>query len=78
MACSRSSSSSISTRLSERPGVRSARTSATRSASRNSAPYRWTFLVSGLEHPKFLEVVDAVTRDGRTKLAAAVEQMPSA
>ncbi len=34
--------------------------------------YRWTFLVSGLEHPKFLEVVDAVTPDGRAKLAAAV------
>ena len=33
--------------------------------------YRWTFLVSGLEHPKFLEVVDTVTPDGRAKLAAA-------
>jgi hypothetical protein len=34
--------------------------------------YRWTFLVSGLEHPRFLEVVDAVSADGRAKLEAAV------
>ena len=37
--------------------------------------YRWTFLVSGLEHPRFLEVVDAVTRDGRAKLDAAAERL---
>jgi hypothetical protein len=30
--------------------------------------YRWTFLVSGLEHPKFVQIVDAVTRGGRSKL----------
>ena len=73
--CSRSSSSSTSTRSSEPPRARSLRTSATRSASRNSASYRWTFLVSGLEHPKFLEVVDAVTRDGRAKVDAAAEAL---
>ena len=37
--------------------------------------YRWTFLVSGLEHPRFLEVVDAVTRGGRAKLDAAAERL---
>ena len=37
--------------------------------------YRWTFLVSGLEHPKFLEIVDALTRDGRAKLEAAAEAL---
>ena len=37
--------------------------------------YRWTFLVSGLEHPKFLEVVDAVTREGHTKLDAAAKAL---
>jgi len=33
--------------------------------------YRWTFLVSGLEHPTFLEIADAVTGEGRLKLEAA-------
>ncbi len=37
--------------------------------------YRWTFLVSGLEHPRFLEVVDAVTHDGRAKLDLAAEAL---
>ncbi len=37
--------------------------------------YRWTFLVSGLEHPRFLEVVDAVTHDGHAKLDLAAEAL---
>jgi hypothetical protein len=37
--------------------------------------YRWTFLVSGLEHPKFLEIADAVTRDGHAKLEAAAKAL---
>jgi para-aminobenzoate N-oxygenase AurF len=37
--------------------------------------YRWTFLVSGLEHPKFTEIVDALTSDGRRKVDAAAEAL---
>jgi hypothetical protein len=37
--------------------------------------YRWTFLVSGLEHPKFLEVIDDVTPAARTKVAAAAKAL---
>ncbi|HKE67836.1 MAG TPA: hypothetical protein VKB55_01195, partial [Nocardioidaceae bacterium] len=33
--------------------------------------YRWTFLVSGLEHPNFVAIVEQVTADGAGKLAAA-------
>jgi hypothetical protein len=33
--------------------------------------YRWTFLVSGLEHPNFVAIVDQVTAGGAAKLAAA-------
>jgi hypothetical protein len=33
--------------------------------------YRWTFIVSGLEHPKFTDIVDAVTIEGRDKIDAA-------
>jgi hypothetical protein len=33
--------------------------------------YRWTFLVSGLEHPKFAEIVSELTADGRDKVASA-------
>jgi hypothetical protein len=33
--------------------------------------YRWTFLVSGLEHPKFVELVDALTVGGCEKIAGA-------
>jgi hypothetical protein len=33
--------------------------------------YRWTFLVSGLEHPRFTEIVDELTREGRPKVDAA-------
>ena len=33
--------------------------------------YRWTFLVSGLEHPKFIEIVSELTDTGHAKIAAA-------
>jgi hypothetical protein len=33
--------------------------------------YRWTFLVSGLEHPKFTQIVAELTTAGSTKLADA-------
>jgi hypothetical protein len=33
--------------------------------------YRWTFLVSGLEHPKFVELVEGLTVSGRDKIAGA-------
>jgi hypothetical protein len=33
--------------------------------------YRWTFLVSGLEHPQFTQIVADLTTAGNDKLAAA-------
>jgi P-aminobenzoate N-oxygenase AurF len=33
--------------------------------------YRWTFLVSGLEHPKFVGIVEQVSANGAGKLAEA-------
>lgn len=39
--------------------------------------YRWTFLVSGLEHPSFVQIVSELTRDGRAKLAAAAAALSS-
>ena len=33
--------------------------------------YRWTFLVSGLEHPNFVGIVEQLTTDGADKLAQA-------
>jgi len=33
--------------------------------------YRWTFLVSGLEHPNFVSIVEQLTADGAEKLAQA-------
>src|SRR5215510_14692731 len=33
--------------------------------------YRWTFLVSGLQHPTFVKIVEQVTSAGAGKLAAA-------
>jgi|SRR5262245_12643206 len=33
--------------------------------------YRWTFLVSGLEHPNFIRIVDELTPSGAAKLAQA-------
>jgi hypothetical protein len=37
--------------------------------------YRWTFLVSGLQHPKFMQIVAELTEDGRDKIAAAAEAL---
>lgn len=37
--------------------------------------YRWTFIVSGLEHPKFAEIVAALTADGSPKIAAAADAL---
>jgi hypothetical protein len=37
--------------------------------------YRWTFLVSGLEHPNFVGIVDQVTATGAAKLAAAANAL---
>jgi hypothetical protein len=37
--------------------------------------YRWTFLVSGLEHPKFAQIVRELTEDGAAKIAAAAEAL---
>jgi hypothetical protein len=33
--------------------------------------YRWTFLVSGLEHPKFAEIINGITVERRDKIASA-------
>jgi hypothetical protein len=33
--------------------------------------YRWTFLVSGLEHPNFVQIVEQLTTAGSAKLAQA-------
>jgi hypothetical protein len=33
--------------------------------------YRWTFLVSGLQHPKFTQIVGELTTTGGDKIAAA-------
>ena len=37
--------------------------------------YRWTFLVSGLQHPKFKQIVAELTEDGSNKIAAAAEAL---
>ena len=37
--------------------------------------YRWTFLVSGLEHPNFVETVVDVTKTGAGKIAAAAQSL---
>lgn len=37
--------------------------------------YRWTFLVSGLQHPKFVEIVEALTVGGRAKIDAAAQML---
>ncbi|MGH6621666.1 MAG: diiron oxygenase [Alphaproteobacteria bacterium] len=39
--------------------------------------YRWTFLVSGLRHPKFVRIVDELTVAGREKVAAAATALAS-
>jgi len=37
--------------------------------------YRWTFLVSGLQHPTFVRIVDQVTTSGADKVAAAAHAL---
>jgi hypothetical protein len=37
--------------------------------------YRWTFLVSGLEHPKFTQIVAELTTTGSEKVAAAASAL---
>lgn len=37
--------------------------------------YRWTFLVSGLEHPNFVRIVEQLTTEGAAKLAAAAQAL---
>jgi hypothetical protein len=37
--------------------------------------YRWTFLVSGLEHPKFVQIVSELTRRGPAKLEAVARAL---
>jgi hypothetical protein len=37
--------------------------------------YRWTFLVSGLEHPNFTRIVEQLTDTGAAKLANAAEAL---
>ncbi len=37
--------------------------------------YRWTFIVSGLEHPKFIEVVGQLTDTGKGKIAGAARAL---
>jgi hypothetical protein len=39
--------------------------------------YRWTFLVSGLEHPNFVRIVDQLTENGTDKLAQAASALSS-
>jgi hypothetical protein len=33
--------------------------------------YRWTFIVSGLQHPNFVRIVEQITSEGAAKIAAA-------
>jgi hypothetical protein len=37
--------------------------------------YRWTFIVSGLEHPKFVQIVNDLTRAGGQKIASAARAL---
>ena len=37
--------------------------------------YRWTFLVSGLEHPTFVDIVRQLTTTGEPKIAAAAHAL---
>jgi len=37
--------------------------------------YRWTFLVSGLEHPKFVSIVEQLSSDGSAKIAATAQAL---
>ena len=40
--------------------------------------YRWTFIVSGLEHPEFVETVGELTEGGARKIAAAAKALSAA
>jgi P-aminobenzoate N-oxygenase AurF len=37
--------------------------------------YRWTFLVSGLQHPNFVRIVEQLTTTGTAKIAAAAQAL---
>jgi hypothetical protein len=37
--------------------------------------YRWTLLVSGLEHPNFVRIVEQLTTHGAQKVAAAARAL---
>jgi hypothetical protein len=37
--------------------------------------YRWTFLVSGLEHPNFVRIVEQLTDAGPAKIATAAQAL---
>jgi hypothetical protein len=37
--------------------------------------YRWTFIVSGLQHPNFVRIVEQITSDGAAKIAAAANAL---
>jgi len=37
--------------------------------------YRWTFLVSGLQHPNFIRTVEQITNTGTTKIATAAQTL---
>ena len=43
--------------------------------SRQRRAYRWTFLVSGLEHPKFVQIVNDLTSAGGEKIAGAAKAL---
>ena len=58
---------------SHRPDVHRRRRSEIRSDQRRA--YRWTFIVSGLEHPKFVRIVGELTEAGRGKIAAAARAL---
>ena len=37
--------------------------------------YRWTFLVSGLQHPNFIRIVEQITDTGTDKITAAADTL---
>ncbi len=43
--------------------------------SRQRRAYRWTFLVSGLEHPKLVQIVNDLTSAGGEKIAGAAKAL---
>jgi hypothetical protein len=42
---------------------------------RQRRAYRWTFLVSGLQHPNFVRIVEQLTDTGTDKLANAAQAL---